>query len=107
MEIVRGGPKFFFFFFFKRNKTKKCLCSVSYLRNYEACPQNVSDFFHVENTFIGNACYIDGKAGLSAIFRRDHCCDRCTFACAVAFFVYPCHRTMGGSPGELSEELVT
>ena len=24
--------------------------------------------------FIGNECYIDRKAGLSAIFRRNHCC---------------------------------
>ena len=37
---------------------------------YEACPQNVSNFFHVENTFTGNECYIDGKAGLSAVFQR-------------------------------------
>ena len=37
---------------------------------------------------------IDGKAGLSAIFQRNHRYDQCTFACAVAFFVYPCHRTL-------------
>ena len=44
--------------------------------------------------FIGNECYIDGNAGLSAIFWRNHCCDRCTFACAVAFFIYPYLRTL-------------
>ena len=27
-----------------------------------------SIFFHIENTFISNECYIHGKAGLSAIF---------------------------------------
>ena len=53
-----------------------------------------SIFFHKENTFIGNECYIDGKAGLSAIFLRNHHCDRCTFACTVEFFIYPCHRTL-------------
>ena len=51
-------------------------------------------FFHIENTFIGNECYIDGKTGLSAIFRRNHRCDPCIFACAVAFLLYPCHRTL-------------
>ena len=44
-------------------------------------------FFHMENTFIDNECYIDGKAGLSAIFQCNHRCNRCTFACAVAFFI--------------------
>ena len=50
--------------------------------------------YHTENVFIGNECYIDGKHGLSAIFRCNHSWDRSTFACAVPFFLYPCHRTL-------------
>lgn len=36
---------------------------------------------------------IDGK-GLSVFVSRNHRCNRCNFAGAVAFVVYPCHRTL-------------
>ena len=66
--------------------------SMTELISYMKCVGKMSPIlFHIENTFIGSECYIDGKAGLSAVFRPNHCCDWCTFACVVAFFVYPCH----------------
>ena len=51
-------------------------------------------FLHIENMFTCNECYIEGKGRLSGIFRRNHCWDWRTFAWAVSFFLYPCHRTL-------------